>query len=116
MFWISCNLHISSLNGKEINILNLTSTQTNISDGKEKAENINDRSETDITSVEGPLHMYETESNPTTLVSEISNIINEENVIIAPGQRRKPVSILHDEFCEEQAFSSRHSSKSCSVL
>ena len=40
MFWISCNLHISSLKGKEINILNLTSTQTNISDGKEKAVKI----------------------------------------------------------------------------
>ena len=28
-----------------------------------------------------------------------------KNVIIAPGQGKKPVSILNDEFCEEQAFS-----------
>ena len=35
---------------------------------------------------------------------EISNIINEENVIIAPKQGKTPVSVLRDEFCEEQAF------------
>ena len=29
---------------------------------------------------------------------------NDENVIIAPGQRKNPDSILSDEFCEEQAF------------
>ena len=37
-------------------------------------------------------------------VSEIPNIINDENVIIAPGQGRTLVSILRDEFCEQQAF------------
>ena len=37
-------------------------------------------------------------------VSEIPNIINDENVIIAPGQGKTPVSILRDEFCEQQAF------------
>ena len=48
--------------------------------------------------------MYRTASNETTLVPEISNIINEENVIIAPRQGKTPVSVLRDEFCEEQAF------------
>ena len=48
--------------------------------------------------------MHRTASNETTLISEIPNIINEENITIAPGQRKKPVSILSDEFCEEQAF------------
>ena len=39
------------------------------------------------------------------LVFEIPNTINEENVIIAPGQEEKQsVSILGDEFCEEQTF------------
>ena len=40
------------------------------------------------TSVEGHLIMHRTASNETTLVSEIPNIINKKNVIIAPGQRK----------------------------
>ena len=31
-------------------------------------------------------------------------IINDENVIIAPGQGKIPLSVLNDKFCEEQAF------------
>ena len=34
----------------------------------------------------------------------ISNVINNEDVVIEPGQRKKPVPILGDEFCEVQAF------------
>ena len=34
----------------------------------------------------------------------ISNVINDEDVAIEPGQRKKPVSILGDAFCEVQAF------------
>ena len=33
---------------------------------------------------------------------EIPNIINDENVIVALGQGKTPVSILSDKFCEEQ--------------
>ena len=83
---------------------NLRVTEKNVSDGKEMTENLNDRSETEFASVEDPLNMR-TASNETTLVSEIPNIINDENVIIAPGQGKNPVSILSDEFCEEQSFS-----------
>ena len=42
--------------------------------------------------------MHRTASHETTLVSEIPNIINEGDVIIAPGQGKKPVSILNDEY------------------
>ena len=49
--------------------------------------------------------MHKTTTNETPLISEIPNISNEENVIIAPGQGKTPVSILRDAFCEEQAFS-----------
>ena len=44
--------------------------------------------------------MHRTASHETTLVSEIPNIIiiNEGDVIIAPGQGKKPVSILSDEY------------------
>ena len=62
--------------------------------------------ETLIGSVEDPLSMHRTGSNETTLVLEIPSIINDENVIIAPGQGKKTVSvsISNNEFWEEQAF------------
>ena len=44
--------------------------------------------------------MHRTASNEVALVLEIPYIINGKNVIIAPGQGKKPVSILSDEFCE----------------
>ena len=70
-------------------------------------ENVNDNeSETEFASVEDPLNMHRTASSETTLVSEIPNIIDEENVIIAPAQGKTPVSILSVKFCEEQASSS----------
>ena len=58
-----------------------------ILDGKEMRENINHiESRTEYASVEGPLNMHRTSSNKTTLISEIPNVINNQNVIIAPGQ------------------------------
>ena len=60
--------------------------------------------ETEYGSVEDPLSMHRTGSNETALVSEIPSIVNDENVIIASGQVGKPVLVLSDEFCEEQAF------------
>ena len=38
------------------------------------------------------------------LFPRFSNIINEENIIIAPGKEIISVFILIDEFYEEQAF------------
>ena len=55
-------------------------------------------------SVEDPLNMHRTVSNEAYLISEIPNIINGENFIIAPGKRKIPDSIFSDKFCEEQAF------------
>ena len=43
-------------------------------------------------------------TNQGTLVSEITNIIDEENVAIAREQGEVPLLILKDEFCEEKAF------------
>ena len=73
-------------------------------DGKEMTENINNSSETELTSLEDPLNVHRTISNESNHVSEIPNIINDENVIFATGQGKKLVSILSDGFCEEQAF------------
>ena len=43
-------------------------------------------------------------SNNTALISKIPYTVNDENAIIAPGLGKKLVSILDDEFYEEQAF------------
>ena len=64
-------------------------TEKNFSYRKEMTENINDRSETEFASVEDPLNMHRTKSNEKTVVSQMPNIINEENVITAPEQRNK---------------------------
>ena len=67
------------------------SDNLNVSDGKEMTENINSRRETKFTSVKDHLNMHRTASSEITLVCEIPNITNDENVIIAPGQVKKPV-------------------------
>ena len=47
--------------------------------------------ETEYGSVEDPLSMHRTGSNETALVPEIPFVINDENLMIAPGQGEKPV-------------------------
>ena len=59
--------------------------------------------------------MPRTESNEAAVVSEIPYIINDENVIIAPG-KEKTVLILSKKFCEQKAFSSLLSKSICLVL
>ena len=77
-----------------------------ISEGKEMNENINDtENETECASVKDPLSIHRISSNGQLFFSQIPNITNEENFIIVPGQRKIPVLILSDEFCEDQAFS-----------
>ena len=72
--------------------------------GKKSGKINHIESRTEYASVEGPLNMHRTASNKTTLISEIPNVINEQNVIIAPGQGQIPVLMLSDEFCEDQAL------------
>ena len=67
-------------------------------------DNINDRNEMEFASVEDPLNIYIAASNEATLVSEIANVINEQNFIITTGQGKIPVSILSNGFCEKQLF------------
>ena len=75
-------------------------TENGISDGKEMNKNNNENArEAEYASVEDPLNIHRSATNETTPISEIPNIINEENVIIAPGQGKSPDSILGDEFC-----------------
>ena len=80
-------------------------TENGISDGKKMNKNNNEiASEAEYASVDDPLNKHRTATNETTPISEIPNIINEKNVIIAPGQGNSPDSILGDEFREEQVF------------
>ena len=67
------------------------------------SEGNNTEKQTEYDLVEDPLNMNRTALNELHF-SVISNVINKEDVVIAPGQRKKPVSILDDEFCEVQAF------------
>ena len=73
-------------------------TQKVTSNGKEICENINTKSmndtETEHISVENPLIMHNTASNETTLFSETPNIINEENFIMAPRQRKNQFQLF----------------------
>ena len=43
-------------------------------------------------------------SNETVLVSEVPNIVQNENLIVAPGQGKSPISVFNDSHCEELAF------------
>ena len=67
---------------------NNTAIEKIISDRTEVSESIND-TEIEYASVEDPQGMQRTAS--TALISEISNIFNEESFIIAPGQGKHSV-------------------------
>ena len=52
-------------------------------------------------SVDDPLNVHRTTGYETTLVPEIPTIIEDNNVIMAPGQGKTPVSLLNDGHCEK---------------
>ena len=53
---------------------------------------------------EDPLAQFQTPSAETTITTEIPLLDElEEGIIIAPGEGKKPLSILHDDYCEEMA-------------
>ena len=54
--------------------------------------------------MDNPLNAYRAAGYETTLVPEIPRIIEDDNVIMAPGQGKTPVSVLNDDHCEELAF------------
>ena len=72
----------------EIQGENKTVTEKRIFNRTEMNESINN-TETGYGLVEVPLSMHRSVSNETTLISEIPNIVTEENAIIAPGQKQK---------------------------
>ena len=60
--------------------------------------------ENNETENENNLDEFKFDSSQNVLVSNIPHVVENENLIIAPGQGKSPVSILNDEFCEELAF------------
>ena len=55
-------------------------------------------------SVDDPLNAHRAAGYETTLVPEIPRIYEDDNVIMAPGQGKTPVSVLNDGHCEELTF------------
>ena len=55
-------------------------------------------------SVDDPLNAHRTAGYETTFVPEIPRIIEDDNVIMAPGQGKTPISLLNHDDCEELAF------------
>ena len=54
--------------------------------------------------MDDPLNLHRAAANEATLIPEIPGIIDEDNITIAPGQGKTPLSILHDDYCEKLAF------------
>ena len=67
---------------------------------KWKNNNNENASKAEYASAENVLVIHRAAINEITLTSKIRNMINEENVIVAPGQGKAPVFALGDEFCE----------------
>ena len=55
-------------------------------------------------SVDDPLSDHKAVGCETTLVLEISSIIEDDNIIIAQGQDKTPFSVLNDDHSEELAL------------
>ena len=55
-------------------------------------------------SADDPLNAHRAAGYETTLVPEISRIIEDDNVIMGPGKGKTPVSVLNDNHSEELAF------------
>ena len=50
--------------------------------------------------LDDPLSEFRTPSMETTFVSEIpSACVMDEGIVVAPGERKKPVSIINYKFC-----------------
>ena len=63
-------------------------------------ESVDDNLET----AENPLDIFRIASNESTLISSFPNIDSEESIIsIAPGEGKRLMLVLNDDYCEERA-------------
>ncbi|XP_066934413.1 uncharacterized protein [Clytia hemisphaerica] len=92
---LSNNDSVSSASSNDIRFVDDT-TVTLIKPFEEQLENEFDSDD--------PLIAYRTPTCETVIVSEVPNIIlDDENAILAPGEGQIPNSLTQDEFCEELA-------------
>ena len=71
-------------------------------------QEINDNTRSDqkcyIEDSENPLGQFQTPSAETTITTEIPTLDGlGEGIVTAPGEGKKPLSVLHDGYCEEMA-------------
>ena len=71
-------------------------------------QEINDNARSDqkfyIEDSENPLAQFQTPSAETIITTKIPTLDElEEGIVIAPGEGKKPLSILHDDYCKERA-------------
>ena len=68
---------------------------------EEQSENVVECSEEEE---HDTFHNHCTRRNETALISEVPNTVENENLIVAPGQGKSPISVFNDKFGEELAF------------
>ena len=54
---------------------------------------------------EHPYNLHWTATDETSLISEVPHLVDENNIVLAPGQNKTSLSILSDNHCEELGFS-----------
>ena len=93
---------------EEINPSGIRISGSGIFDDDCMNQEINDNARSDqkcyIEDSENPLAQFQTPSAETTITTEIPTLDGlEEGIVTAPEEGKKPLSILHDDYCEEMA-------------
>ena len=93
---------------EEINPSGIRISGSGILDDDCMNQEINNNARSDqkfhIEDSENPLAQFQTPSAETTITTEIPTLDElEEGIVIALGEDKKPLSILHDDYCEEMA-------------
>ena len=93
---------------EEINPSGIRISGSGILDDDCMNQEINNNARSDqkfhIEDSENPLAQFQTPSAETTITTEIPTLDGlGEGIVTAPGEGKKPLSILHDDYCEEMA-------------
>ena len=93
---------------EEINPSGIRISGSGILDDDCMNQEINNNARSDqkfhIEDSENPLAQFQTPSAETTITTEIPTLDGlEEGIVTAPEEGKKPLSILHDDYCEEMA-------------
>ena len=91
---------------EEINPSNIRISGSCILDDDCMNQEINDHARSDqkfyVEDSENPLAQFQTHSGETTITTEIPTLDKlDEGIVIASGEGKKPLLILHDDYCED---------------